>query len=103
MSKFVLIYTGGSAMAPTPEEIDAQMAAWGAWFESMGSAVIDAGNPFGGATTVTAAGSTEGAPSTAGGYSIIEAPDMAAAVALAGGSPAIQGGGSVEVHMALDM
>jgi hypothetical protein len=44
MSKYVFIYHGGGTPA-TPEEGKKAMDAWGAWFGSMGAAVVDGGNP----------------------------------------------------------
>ena len=45
MPKYVFAYHGGS-MPETEEERAEVMATWGAWFESMGAAVVDAGNPI---------------------------------------------------------
>ncbi len=53
MGKYVLVYTGGS-MAETPEAQEAAMKAWISWFGTLGSAVVEAGNPFGPSTAVTA-------------------------------------------------
>lgn len=102
MAKFVLVYTGGSM----PEDEAARaagMAAWGAWFGQLGSAVTDPGNPFAGASTVTADGVTEGSSSGASGYTILDAADLGAAVELAKGCPILQHGGTVGVHAAIDM
>jgi hypothetical protein len=102
MAKFVLAYTGGS-MAETPEAQEAAMQAWGAWFGTLGAAIVDPGNPFGASNRVTSA-SAEGATSTGlGGYSIIEAADISAASKLAGGCPVLTGGGAVEVFEAMPM
>ena len=46
MSKFIFAYHGGK-MPETPEEGERVMAVWGAWYEGMGSAVIDGGGPTG--------------------------------------------------------
>lgn len=102
MGNYVFIYTGGEP--PTSEEEGkAVMDAWMGWFGSLGDAVVDMGTAFGPATTVGAAGTSEGAASGAGGYSVISAPDMAAAAALAAGCPHLAAKGAVEVHEALDM
>ena len=45
MAKFVLVYTGGG-MPESEEEQAKVMAAWGAWYEGLGQAVLDPGNPF---------------------------------------------------------
>ena len=44
MANYVLAYTGGG-MAQTEAEREAAMAAWGAWFGTLGPAIVDAGNP----------------------------------------------------------
>jgi hypothetical protein len=103
MSKFVLTYTGGNA-PQTPAEGEAVMAAWMAWFGELGASVIDGGNPFSDAKTVTADGSIkDGGSSALGGYSIIDAVDLADAVSKAKGCPVLQAGGAVDVYTAMDM
>jgi hypothetical protein len=98
MGKYLLAYRGGS-MAETQEERDAAMAAWGAWFAQLGGAVLDAGNPFAGSTSVGSDGTvSESAGSGLGGYSILQADSLAAASELAKGSPVLAGGGSVDVY-----
>lgn len=102
MAKFVYVYTGG-AMAETPEAQEKAMQAWGAWFGTLGGAVTDAGNPFGGSATVKSGGVTDGGVSGVGGYSIIEAASLAEATAKAAGCPVLDGGGAVEVYEAMPM
>jgi hypothetical protein len=101
MGKYVLVYRGGG-MAATEEERNAAMARWGAWFEGLGDAVEEIGNPFGGSTSVTPAGSN-GAASGLTGYSVITAGSLDDAASKAGGCPILQSGGSVEVYEALAM
>ena len=57
MGNFVLAYKGGG-MAETPEAQEAAMQAWGEWFGTLGSAVVDMGAPFGASTAVQSDGST---------------------------------------------
>jgi hypothetical protein len=101
MSKFVLVYKGGQ-MGATPEEQEATMNAWMAWFGSMGPAVTDFGNPFGGSTSLASDGS-RGAASGLSGYSIIEANDIDAAAGLAAACPNLSSGGSLEIYEAMPM
>lgn len=97
MSKFVFVYHGGNADAPTASPDDV-MAAWGAWFGSLGAAIIDGGNPTGQAKTVGANSVVEGGGSNPiTGYSLIDAESLEAAVELAKGCPVLQSGGTVEV------
>ena len=103
MPKYVLAYHGGS-MPETAAAQEEAMAAWGAWFGSLGAAVIDGGNPTGLAKTVTSGAVKDGGganPLT--GYSLLTAADINAAVALAKGCPILDAGGSVEVAEAIDM
>jgi len=98
MARFVLVYQGG-AMAETDEAQQAAMAAWGAWFGSLGPAVADAGAPFGASAAVG------GGPSQTAitGYSILEADDLDAATKLGEGCPVLANGGRVDVYEALDV
>lgn len=98
MAKYVLIYSGGGPMPQTDAEREAVMAAWGQWFGGLGSAVVDPGNPFGGSSTVTATGVSDGTSSGANGYSILEAADLSAAADMAKGCPMLAVGGTVSVH-----
>ena len=60
------------------------MADWMAWFDRLGSSVLDMGNPFTTSVTVAADGSTtDDAPSGLSGYSIVQADSLAAAAAMA--------------------
>lgn len=102
MGKYVLAYKGGS-MAETPEAQEAVMQAWGGWFGSLGSAVIDGGNPFGPSTAVQSDGSTGSASAALTGYSILEADTLELAAKLAGGCPVLSSGGTVEVYEAIPM
>ena len=99
MSNYLLIYTGGDAMPESQDARDQIMAAWGAWFESMGEAVVDAGAPTGAAQTVGPDGTVSpGSAGGAGGYSIISADSHDAAVGQARGCPVLASNGSVEVY-----
>jgi hypothetical protein len=97
MGKFVYAYTGGRA-ADSEEEQQKAMEAWGAWFGSLGDAVVDMGNPFGASQNV---GGNGGAALT--GYSIVSAGSLDDAVAKAQTCPVIENGGGVSVYEALEM
>ena len=98
MGKYVLAYRGGG-MADTEEAQQAAMAAWGAWFESLGSAVVDGGAPFGPSAAVGGGEATSGLT----GYSILDAADLANVLKLAEGCPALAAGGAVDVYEAIDV
>jgi len=98
MPNFILAYHGGTPPS-SEEEGKKMMAAWMAWFETMGDAVVDGGNPVGQSATVSKAGVVQdGGANPLSGYSIISAPDQAAACEIAKGCPILEdGAGSVEV------
>ena len=104
MSKYLFIYHGVK-QPETEEEIAAVMDAWGQWFGSMGSAVVDGGNPVGKSSTVQSGGNVvdNGGANPASGYSLVEASDLDDALAKAKGCPILNDGGSVEVAEAIDM
>jgi hypothetical protein len=102
MTNFLLAYRGG-VMAPTEEEREATMAAWGQWFGSLGPAVVDGGAPFAGSKSVASSDVSDGAPSQLTGYSVVQADDLAGAVELAKGCPLLTSGGSVDVYESLPM
>jgi len=107
MSKFIYIYNGPSTPMDqmTEEESAAGMAAWGAWMEKVGAAMVDGGAPFSARTAVSDDGSSA-TPSDLQGYSIVEAENMDAAKALAEGLPFMsegQGRFTLEIFELLDM
>ncbi len=102
MTKYIFAYHGGK-MPETPEEGQQVMAAWKAWFEGMGSSVVDGGNPAGMSKTLTSGGVEDGGGANPiSGYSLVEADSIDAACELAKGCP-ILNHGSVEVAEAMDM
>src|SRR5262249_40271406 len=104
MTKYVLVYKGTGEMPQSDEERERVMAAWGKWFGDLGPAVADAGNPFGGSSTVAADGSTSnGSSSGLTGYSILSAQSLDRAVEMAKGCPIFAAGGSVEVYETFDV
>ena len=64
------------------------MAAWGQWFGTLGSAIVDAGNPLRPLRIAWAAGGADGAAKSGlSGYSVLTADSLAAATELAQGLP----------------
>ena len=104
MAKYLFVYHGGKK-AESEEDLAKGLDAWGKWFGSMGAAVIDGGNPVGESSTVNSDGSVSnnGGANPASGYSLIEAADLDDALAKAKGCPIREGGGSIEVAVAIDM
>ncbi len=102
MPKFVFAYHGGKP-PESPEEGEKVMAAWNAWFQTLGSAVVDGGAPVGASKTVSAGGVADGGGANPlSGYSIVNADNLDAAIEMAKGCPILEAG-TVEVAEALDM
>ena len=98
MPEFLFAYHGGTT-PETPEDAEKEMAAWGAWFESMGDAVVIPGNPVGKSHTVTRnAVADNGGANPVSGYTVVKTDTKDGAIELAKGCPMVQdGSGSIEV------
>ena len=96
MSQFIYLYRGPATPMEdfTPEQGAEVMAAWNTWMEAAGSAIVAVGNPFGARTAIADDGKTRDAGDL-NGYSIVEADDREAALALARTNPMIT---AVVVH-----
>jgi hypothetical protein len=95
MKKFVFLYEGVGTGAAD------EMDTWMAWFDKIGSHLADGGNPFAEGRKVSggaAATINEAVPIT--GYSIVNADDFDAAIALLDGCPSTEG---VRVYEAVPM
>ena len=104
MTNYVFAYHGGTGMPESPEAQEQSMAEWNAWFETLGTALVDGGAPFGRGSTVRTDGSTsDGGTTGLGGYSVVSATDLAAAANLAKGCPILGNGGSVDVYETVAM
>jgi hypothetical protein len=92
MAKFIYLYRGPAPPMSdrTPEQGAERKAAFGAWMEKAGAALIDVGSPFGSSASVRDDG-TEGSAGDLTGYTIVEADDLAAAKALTAGLPFLSG------------
>jgi hypothetical protein len=104
MAKFIYLCRGPSTEL-TPEQGAERMAAFAAWTEKLGPALIDAGSPFGTSVSVRDDG-TEGSASDLIGYSIVETDDLAAAKAFTDGLPFLSnsdGQCAVEIFELLSM
>src|SRR5579863_1533193 len=88
MAKYLFVYHGGK-LSTDKAHVKKAMDAWGAWFGSLGPAVIDGGNPVGPSSTVLSNGTITngGGANPASGYSLIEAGSLADAHKMAKGCP----------------
>src|ERR1700674_5445533 len=99
MANYLLLYSGGR-MPETEAEQAQVMQAWGAWFGSLGSALVDGGNPTSGkAKTITSDGTVSDGPvrTMSGGYSIIKTDSLDDAVELARRCPVLLGAAKISV------
>ena len=91
MSKYLVLYQSEAALSgvsvtemlakSTPGQMAAGMAAWHAWHQKCGAAVIDLGAPLDNSTTVTGGAAAPGKTSITG-YTMLQAGSMEEAVAL---------------------
>jgi hypothetical protein len=106
MAKYLFVYHMNGAKPPSdPAEQKKAMDAWGAWFGSLGAAVIDGGNPVGKSSTVRPDGSLVdgGGANPVAGYSLIEASSLQDAHKKAKACPMLTHGGTIEIAQTLDM
>jgi hypothetical protein len=94
MSKFLVTYYGSAppADAAAAEHVK---AAFGAWLAKAGEAVVDPGAPLRPSTQV--ANGTPTPKVAIGGYTIIEAPDVHAAVEVLKSHPFVARGGTLQL------
>ena len=96
MKKYLVLYQAEGALSglsvaemfanSTPEQMAAGMAAWKAWYEGTGGAVVDLGAPLDKSTTLTG-GSSASEKTAITGYSVLQAESIDDAVALLRGHP----------------
>jgi hypothetical protein len=117
MSEFVFLYRGGVMYKTpgeperSPEEMQAQLGKWRAWFEDLGKKglIKNPGAPLeqpsklisGPKKAVTDGPFAE--KDLVSGFTVVEAKDHAHAVELAMGCPVYSVGGSVEVRPVMKM
>ena len=99
-TNYVILYSGGS-MPETETEQKVVLQAWQDWYSHIGSALVDAGNPFGPkARSITSDGmvmdDSDGCMPS--GYSIIQADSIDSAVRLAQTCPILRDGARVSVY-----
>jgi hypothetical protein len=102
MTKYALVYAGGT-IEESPEAQQAAMQAWNDWFATLGSAIVDMGNPFGASGSVSRDGVGDTAALAATGYSLVQATSLQDAIGLAKSCPVIDDGGTVDVYEAIEM
>ena len=104
MADYIFIYHGGDQ--PKSEEEGAEMMQqWDQWLEENKDVTVDQGRPMGVSKTVLSNGTVEdhGGCNPASGFSIFEATNMDAALALAKTCPFLAMNGTIEVAESFDM
>ena len=101
MANFLLVYTGGG-MPEDEAEQAAVLKAWGTWYNELGSAVADPGNPIAPmAKSIASDGTVSDGPGALGmmasGYTVLTADSLDEAVTMAKGCPMLDGGGQISV------
>jgi len=98
MANYLLAFHGGG-MPQTEAEQATVMNAWNAWYDKLGEATVDQGNPVGKTKRINSDGSVKPARGAkiVSGYAIIKADNLDEAVRLASDCPILASGGSVEV------
>ena len=101
MANFVLVFRGG--MPKSPEEGQKMMTDWNAWMAGLGAALVDKGAGFGKSRFLIGAGIEGKIDGAVSGYTVISAPDIEAALAIASKNPIFNLGGTIEVAEAMQM
>ena len=101
MPMYLVTYHGGGEMPATPEARQQMMTAFGAWVGSVGDSMVDPGAPLGATKAVTANGVGDGVGP--GGYTLLRADSLDAAVALVRTHPFLGRGGSLQVSEAVEL
>ena len=107
MASFMLIFRGGSSQGDSPEQMQQHMQKWVGWFEGLtrsgaykgqGAPLERSGRLLRGSRKTVSDGPFAESKDVVGGYAIIEARDLDAAVEIARGCPAFEKEGAVEVR-----
>lgn len=86
MANFIIVYHAATSFPSSQEEGEAHRAKWGEWIKELGDAMVNPGTPLGKSMIVSSDGVSE-TDSGLTGYTVVEAPDLDAAVEFAKGCP----------------
>jgi hypothetical protein len=112
MSDFVYLYRGGDRMSDSPAQAQQRMQKWMAWMKDLGDKghIKDPGHPLeraGKIVTGKQKSVTDGpfaeAKDVVGGYTLVQAANLAEAVELTSGCPILDVGGFVEVRPVMNL
>jgi len=106
MNKYLILYRGEIPTGVTvtelfantpPEQLEAGLKMWSAWYDKCGSAIVDRGTPLDSSTIVSGGASAPNITPTMG-YTILQAGSLEEAVALMKDHPHFYApGASVEI------
>ena len=96
MATYVFSYRNPRGYAPSPQT----RAQWSDWFEGLGDALVSIGQPV---STRSSLGNSDSDTTELGGYSMVTAPGLQAALAIAKGCPHLDRDGGVEVGELADL
>ena len=113
MAQFLYVYRGGQR-SDSPEEGERVMQKWVAWMEDLGKKgfLKDRGQPLeltgklvrsNGKDKVVTDGPYAESKDIVGGFTLVEAKDLAQAAELSKGCPIFESGGLVEVRPIMEM
>ena len=107
MAAFMLIFRNSNPLERSPEQMQQDMQKWIAWFDGLTKAGVykgqaaplePAGKVVRGSRKTVSDGPYAEAKDLVGGYAIVEAKDLEAAVDIARGCPTYERDGVVEVR-----
>jgi hypothetical protein len=104
MSEFLYVYRGGQRAGSSPEQMQQVMQKWMTWMQGLAQKghLKDRGHPLEPQGRLVKGGTVTDGPyaekDLVGGYSLIEASDLAEAAELSKGCPILERGGLVEVR-----
>jgi hypothetical protein len=107
MANFMLIFRHNGTTTDSPEQMQQHMQKWAAWFEGLsrsgaykgqGAPLQPGGKVVRGSRKAVSDGPYAEAKDLVGGYAIVEAADLAAAVEIARGCPTYEKEGAVEIR-----
>jgi len=102
MPTFLITYHGAMEMPPNPEAREQMMSAFMQWAGSVGDNMVDPGSPLGPSRVVTSDGDKDGkATGEIGGYTVIKADNLDAAVGAVRSHPFLSRGGTLQVSEAI--
>jgi len=111
MPNFIYLFRGGKGPSQSPQQMQEEMAKWNTWIGQLsqkgqfksGEPLTEGGRVVTGKKRAVTDGPFGETKDLVGGYLLVTAPDLNAAVELARGCPIFESDGSVEVREVREM